>query len=189
MEKGEKQVRKIGIVMAAAFATTLSGCGPSLDLAEDQQRFVELVAESKDAYKDADNSIQEKRARQERSEALCKYFDGEYGVQGWKGEVAAIRTTMTDHAGIEVLIAKNLTLKTASTSLTFGSDTQKTLIDSETPLFDTVAGLKEGDRIEFDGRFLAGSEKDCLKEVSLTESGSMRMPEFMFHFGGIEKKG
>jgi len=176
-------------IAVAAMAIALAGCGPSLDLTDDQQEFVTLVEDSMEAYENAENSIQEGRAREERAEKLCSYFADGFEVHDWQGEVDAIHSNMTGDAGIELLIAKNLTIKTASSSLTFNSATQKTLIEKESPLFETVASLSEGDTVRFSGAFLKGGDKDCLMEVSVTQAGGMSMPEFMFRVTELEKVG
>ncbi|WP_404472972.1 hypothetical protein LG301_02030 [Vreelandella venusta] len=179
-------IKKLAICAAAM---TLVGCGPSLEMSEDQQRFVDIVEGSKDDYSDAENSIQKSAARERRAERLCAHFADGLEVNGWQGEIDSINRTMTGDAGVELVVAKNLTLKTASSSLTFNNDTQRTLISEESPLFRAVSELKGGDTVQFSGAFLRGSERDCLLELSVTESGSMRMPEFMFNFSKIEKVG
>lgn len=173
----------------AAMAILLAGCGPSLELADDQQQFVTLVEESRKAYNDADNSIQEGRAREARAADICSHFADGFGVKDWQGQIDGIYSTMTEDVGIDMLIAKNVTLQTASSSLTFDNETQKTLITKESPLYEIVAGLKQGDTVKFSGAFLEGSEKDCLMEVSVTQAGGMKMPEFMFHVTDLEKEG
>ncbi|WP_416139058.1 hypothetical protein ACM26W_01210 [Halomonas sp. HK25] len=176
-------------VAITAMATALAGCGPSLDLTADQQEFVTLVEASMEAYGDAENSIQEGRAREERAERLCAHFADGFEVHGWQGEVDDIHSTNTGHAGIEILIAKNLTLKTASSAMTLSSAKQQTLIEEDSPLFETVASLENGDTVSFSGAFLDGSDKDCLKEESVTQRGGMTMPEFLFHVTDLEKAG
>ena len=176
-------------VAITAVAIALAGCGPSLDLTDDQQDFVTLVEASMDAYGDAENSIQEGRAREERAEKLCAYFADSFEVHDWQGEVDAIHSANTGHAGIELLIAKNLTLKTASSAMTLSSAKQDTLISEDSPLFETVAGMSEGDTVRFSGAFIEGSEKDCLKEESVTQRGGMTMPEFLFQVTALEKVG
>jgi len=159
-------------VTMTVMSTLLIGCGPSLDLTDDQQSFVSLIEESKEAYNNAENSIQESRARQARAEELCAHFSDGLEVQEWQGEVKAIHSTMTGDVGIELLIAKNLTLQTATTSLTFDNDTQATLISEDSPLYEKVASLASGDTVKFSGAFIKGSDKDCLMEVSVTEQAN-----------------
>lgn len=171
----------------AALSVLLAGCGPSLDLTDDQQKFINLVEESKDAYSNAENSIQESRTRETRAVQLCAHFSDGFEVRDWQGEVKAIHSTMTGDVGIELLIAKNLTLQTATTSLTFDNDTQATLISEDSPLYEKVASLASGDTVKFSGAFIKGSDKDCLMEVSVTEAGGMRMPEFIFHVTSLDE--
>lgn len=177
------------VCAVTAMSVLLVGCGPSLDLTDDQKIFVSLIEESKEAYNNAENSIQESRTRQARAEQVCAHFSDGFEVQEWQGEVKAIHSTMTGNVGIELLIAKNLTLQTAATSLTFDNDTQKTLISEDSPLYETVAGLADGDTVRFAGEFIKGSEKDCVMEVSVTEEGGMTMPEFMFHVTSLDEVG
>jgi uncharacterized protein YecT (DUF1311 family) len=45
--------------------------------------------------------------------------------------------------------------------------------------------LKKGQTVAFSGRFLPGSEGDCLRESSLTLSGKVASPEFIFQFDAV----
>lgn len=57
----------------------------------------------------------------------------------------------------------------------------KTLIELGTDLFAKLAGMKTGQKVKFSGQFLAG-DVDCVREASVTLSGSMMAPEFLMRF-------
>jgi TonB family protein len=60
-----------------------------------------------------------------------------------------------------------------------------TLIDPGSPLFQTASSMKPGQTVQFSGHFFSGSEGECLKEGSITLSGKLREPEFIFQFSSI----
>src|SRR4051812_28897335 len=60
----------------------------------------------------------------------------------------------------------------------------QTLIDPGSALFAKISTLKVGQKVVFSGTFTR-SETDCIKETSLTLSGSINKPEFILRFSEV----
>ncbi len=61
----------------------------------------------------------------------------------------------------------------------------KTLIDPNSKLFQNASMLKKGDSITFSGTFLPGKDGECIYEGSMSLSGKLRDPEFIFRFSSV----
>jgi hypothetical protein len=52
---------------------------------------------------------------------------------------------------------------------------------SRSPVFQALVAMKEGDAVRFSGTFIR-DEADCVREGSMSLSGSMTEPEFIMRF-------
>ena len=59
-----------------------------------------------------------------------------------------------------------------------------TLLDPNSPVFGQAQALHEGQKVRFSGRFVT-SDTDCVEEMSLTLSGSIKDPEFVLVFTSV----
>jgi hypothetical protein len=104
-------------------------------------------------------------------------------VTNWIGTVAKVDANSDGKGVLEIEIAKNIVVKTWNNELSdIGS---RTLIEPGTSLFNTASMFKEGQPIKFSGTFFRGNSGDCVDESSLTLSGKLRDPEFVFRFSGV----
>ena len=79
-------------------------------------------------------------------------------------------------------LSESITVKTVNNAI---SDALVgTLIDPNTPLYRSLSTESAGMPVRFSSNFLA-DDIDCVKEFSITLSGSMRNPEFIFEFAEI----
>ena len=60
----------------------------------------------------------------------------------------------------------------------------KTLIPVGSAAHTEAMALRKGQQVRFSGTF-ARSRDDCLEETSLTVSGAMNSPEFLFQFSDV----
>jgi hypothetical protein len=101
------------------------------------------------------------------------------------GTVADLRTNNEGRGVISIDVGQRTYLMTHNNAFSdYGNDT---MLDPESSLFATATTLKKGDKVAISGGFLRG-DKDCIMEVSLTLSGSIREPWFIFRFTHIAKR-
>jgi len=155
----------------------------SQTLPPDQQEFVKAVDSARNAYKSAANEMLKGIERVNRRKAICKALNGP-NVKNWIGKIAQLRSAGKDARGVlAVSIGTKITVKTWNND--FSDLNFDTLINTDSPLFASVSAMKVGDSVVFSGHFFP-SEEDCVKEGSLTTSGSMNDPEFIFRFRQVE---
>lgn len=127
------------------------------------------------------NELKKTNLRTARKRAIQQAL-GSLKVSGWVGQVASMGTTSDGLAYVAVQIPCGATIMTWNNGLSDIGDA--TLIRNGSALYGAVADLSDKQAITFSGRFVAARE-DYVKESSLTESGSMTDPEFIFRFASI----
>jgi hypothetical protein len=127
-------------------------------------------------FREATTDLQRNIARRERCSAIDQLSPN---AMNWLGTVEDISTGMFagGKAELTVRIAKNITVTTGPLG--------ETLISRDSPIFASLAKMKNGTRIRFSGKFLR-NPKDGFEELSLTEKGSMKAPAFTMKFDAIE---
>lgn len=173
-------------VMLVALAGVMAGMLAGRAMAQapmpaDQQRFLALVDRFAEAYRTAPNDMARGAVRPERARALCAAVRG-LSVRGWVGTVETLSSTNDGRGVLALRLGSQVTVKTWNNSLSDSGD--RTLIASGTPLFAAAAALRKGQRVVFDGRFVAHRD-DCIRESSLTVSGAMNDPEFVIRFSAV----
>lgn len=149
----------------------------------DEQRFIDVIDSARTKYKAAPNEMLKGVERVNRRKAICNTLNSR-NVSNWVGKITKLDSTGKDAMGVlAISIAKDIRLKTWNNEF---SDKQfGTLIGGESGLFRAVSSMKVGDTVRFSGNFF-NSEKDCVHESSITDSGSMDDPEFIFRFYQVE---
>ncbi len=149
----------------------------------DQKRFVTVVDEFINKFKSAKNEIQQSTLRDRRKESISNILQNRT-IHNWEGAVSNLRTNSDGDAVLEVSLSKNITIKTWNNSLSdIGSNT---MIKKGSNLYSKLWDLSEGDWVVVTGNFMPSSA-DYIHETSLTIDGSMKDPEFLFHFSNIVK--
>lgn len=149
----------------------------------DEQRFIDIVQKASADYTNAENDIKKGSIRNNRSKAVCKSVSS-HSVKNWVGTISEL-TTNGDGLGIlSVRLDENVTVTTWNNAL---SDTfDNTLIHQDSPVFKILSELKKGSKIKFSGTFFRDDEGvDCYRESSLTMSGAMTEPEYLFRFSSV----
>jgi hypothetical protein len=158
-----------------------SSAGTSVQLPEDQIRFINLVKEGQSASRSAANDMARGGALAKRNNELGRL---NLEVSNWVGKVTKVDSNSDGLGVLEIEIADDVSVQTWNNAL---SDIgEKTLIQPGTPLFETAAGLKPGQYIKFSGRFFRDDESG-LGEQSLGLRGKLESPEFTFKFSSIAK--
>lgn len=166
------------VVVAMLVAAGAVAQGPAPD---SQQRFLALVDRFAEAYRRAPNDMARGAVRPERARALCDAVRG-LAVRGWMGTVETLSSTNDGRGVLALRLNDQVTVKTWNNSLSDSGD--RTLIASGTPLFAAASALRKGQRVVFDGRFVAHRD-DCIRESSMTVSGAMNDPEFVIRFTAL----
>ena len=179
----EEAYRRAEAARAAAEAERRAAIEAFFTLPARQEAFIQAVSEAREAFRAAANGLARGGTRAARREALCSVLKSR-SVKGWVGRIVTLSSNADGKGVLSVELADGLAVKTWNNELAdMGADT---LISPSSRLFARLAALKEGDRIRFSGTFLP-SDVDCIREASLTQSGSMRDPEFIFRFRSVER--
>ena len=146
---------------------------------DEQRRFIDIVVGSQSKERAAANDMQKGGIKADRDKALCDALP-QMQVQNWVGALGTISANSDGFGILSVEITKDVFVTTWNNA--FSDMIEKTLIQPGTPLFNTASQLKKGSRVKFSGMFFRASGIDCLREGSLTLSGKLRSPEFIFRF-------
>jgi hypothetical protein len=157
---------------------------PSIALPSAEAQLIEIVSRAQRESESAANDMQKGGVKNRRDKALCSLMR-ERQVNNWFGKIKAIGANSDGKGTIEIEIADNIILKTWNNEL---SDAMSgTLIDPNTALFKTASSLQGDQTVRFSGKFLpSDSEGECINEGSITLSGKLREPEFIFRFSAIQ---
>lgn len=186
-------MRWSGLVLVS-MVLTLGAChrgAGELDYPATQRKFVELNRECLVAYRAGVNEIQRSTAFNACNKARTT-FAANGPIRGWLGRIQTISTNQ----GADVV---SLRIATSVDGFDVGYRTVNnrlsdvgsgSLITPNNPLFPVLAGMQEGEVVEFDGDFLQDpSGERGVWESSLTEAGSMEEPGFNLRFTAIRRPG
>jgi hypothetical protein len=148
----------------------------------EQSRFVEIVRQAQQEARRADTAMQKGGVKLRRDRELCALLP-EREVSNWIGRVTKIDANSDGKGVLALEIAPDVQVQTWNNALSDVLD--KTLIPPGSDVFLAASALKKGQTIAFSGRFLPGSEGDCLREASMTLNGKLASPEFIFQFDRV----
>lgn len=148
----------------------------------EQEAFSAAIDTARTAYANGKNEMEKGAARPMRAKAICAALKRKVATD-WVGEVYKLSSNSDGKGVLAVTIGKDVMVKTWNNS--FSDIADETLIDPDRPVFKQAAALSAGQKVRFSGRFIASST-DCVRESSLTISGSLNDPEFIFRFEKIE---
>lgn len=171
-----------GVALAQAPAAP---AGPALISAPPaaEDNFVKAVDEARNTYIAGINDLVRGVARPRRAEALCRAVP-RGRVENWIGKLSALASSPAGKGIVALEVASRLTF---ATNRTDGSDTaDRTLIEPRSPMFAYATSLAVGDRVQFSGTLLSGSE-DCFREIGKDVQTSLTTPEFVIRLDSIRK--
>jgi hypothetical protein len=148
-----------------------------------EDAFIKAVEDARATYVTGLNDLVRGVARPRRAEALCRILP-KGRVENWVGKVVVLGSSPGGKGVVAIEITSKVTLSTNRTDAIDEKD--KTLIDPRSPLFAYAAVLAVGDRVQFSGTLLPGTE-DCFKEVGKDVMTSMSSPEFVIRFDALKK--
>ena len=147
----------------------------------DEDTFISAVVRSREAYQAAANDLAKGGTRAMRKKEICAVLHS-MSVQQWKGTIAKLSSNSEGKGVLYVKIAPDVQLTTWNNRISDMSD--DTLIEPSSSLFQTLSHLKTGDAVTISGSFVQ-ADQDCVKESSMTLSGSMLSPDFVFRFSEV----
>ncbi len=151
----------------------------------DQVEFVDIVLVGQADAKNAENDMQLGAILNQRDQQLCQVLNSNKTVSNWIAEVADVSANSDGKGVITLLIAKDAELGTWNNA--FSDISHQTLVEPNTPIFNTGASLKRGDIVQFSGEFFTDPDEGCLVESSLTLRSKVRSPYFIFRFSDLAK--
>lgn len=154
-------------------------------LPETQQQFLQIVTSAQKEARNAENDMQRGGIKAIRDQQLCSLMKSR-SITGWIGTVKLVDANSDGKGVFSVKIAGDVRVKTWNNAFSDMSD--KTMFEPGSAMFNTASSLKKGQMIRFSGSFLKGyrADGDCLREASLSLSGKVQDPEFIFRFSSIE---
>jgi hypothetical protein len=182
-EKPEKAIPQAPTPpIATGYSQTESDSFPT-PTPKDEEAFIGITQNAQSGSANTQNDLQKGGIKAERDKSICKIIR-KHNVKDWVGKVITIGANSDGKGYVEIEIAKDIKLLTWNNEL---SDTyDHTLLGPESKIFKTASGLIEKQPVVFSGSFFSGEEHECIKEGSLTLTGKLSSPEFIFKFSKIE---
>lgn len=151
---------------------------------DDEQTFIAVIDAASQRYDAAANEMAQGMTRAQRAHQICAAVVGTQ-VSHWIGTVDSLSSTSDGQGVLTVRIGPHITLATTNNRFSEDMSTMKTLIAPDSRVMQIASTLKPKQSVVFSGSF-APSDSDCFEETSLTQSGSMHDPEFLFQFSAVE---
>lgn len=148
-----------------------------------EDAFLKAVEDARSAYSTGINDMVRGVARPRRAEALCRAVP-RGRVENWEGKLILLGSSPGGRGIVVIELASKVTL--ASNRTDAGDERDKTLIDMRSPLFASAAALAVGDRVQFSGTLIPGTD-DCFKEAGHDLRTAMTEPEFVLRLEAIKK--
>jgi hypothetical protein len=153
------------------------------EMPTDQQAFRDVIVTAREAYDAATNDLAKGGQRPKRAEAICEVVPSKK-IKDWTGTVYDLSTNGDGLGVLSIEMEGDIWISTWNNALSDIS--YDTLIDSNSDLFSALAELSEGQQVIFSGSFFKEDQaSDCYKEKSMSMSGSMSQPEFVFDFSSV----
>jgi hypothetical protein len=173
-------------VTVAATAPAIAAAPTVPDPRPDSERaFIDAVVQARNEFRNGANDMAKGASRVHRAQALCDVLNNNLYVDNWWGTVAKLSSNNEGKGVLALAIGPDITLKTWNNSLSDMDD--HTLLDPASSLYSQAVTLEKDQRVTFSGNFIRNTAaKDCVNEASLTQSGSMTDPEFVFRFSDLK---
>ena len=149
-----------------------------------QTKFEDIIATYKGHYRQAETDLQKGYSRTERKKAI-QALNMRGQAKNWVGVVKKIGANNEGKAYVSIALNRDLQVKTWNNAVSDSFD--NTLIPPNSPLYNTLLSMKQGQEVKFSGHFLTSpyKDEDYYEESSLSMAGAMLSPEFLFQFDEI----
>lgn len=146
-----------------------------------QQAFVRIVAAARAAYSAAPNDMAKGATRTTRGSDICRAMPSR-AVANWTGTIDLLSSNSDGKGVLRIEIARDVTVGTWNNALSDVGD--RTLLDPGDPVARAAMVMQRRQAVRFSGTFFRG-DPDCFRESSITQSGSMTDPVFIFRFSEL----
>ncbi|MDY0164516.1 hypothetical protein [Desulfobotulus sp.] len=148
-----------------------------------QEAFERAISQHMRQYEATKNELVQRQLREQRKNKIAEILPDKSATH-WLGVVKEIGATSDGKGILAINIDGGIQIKTYNN---FFSDAgPKTLIPPDSDLYKVLLTLNPGSRVVFSGSFFE-SRQDYINEISISEAGSMRMPEFLMRFSFVER--
>jgi hypothetical protein len=189
-DRGRTSGGSSGTSSGGSGSTSSGGTGavvPDVAVPAEQAAFVSAIEAAKEDYKAAPNELKKSAVRTARGKKIEAALRGSRSATGWVGTLKKMETNSDGKAIVAIqLHGSEVAVKTWNNALSDVGD--HTLIAHDSALFRAIAEMSEGDGVSFTATFASSDKVDFVKECSMTESGSMRDPEFICVFKDIKRR-
>lgn len=147
--------------------------------------FVQAVVAGQQAYRATRDEFRQGATRPARKQAICALpIARTMSAQDWVGQVSTRSTNGEGKGVLGIKLGDDLEIKTWNNSLSDIGD--NTFVEPGSPLFEAIGAAQKGDWVRVSGRLIR-SNTDCMRETSMSLSGSMTEPDFLFRFERMER--
>jgi ketosteroid isomerase-like protein len=147
-----------------------------------ETKFIEIVATAQSDSQQTQNDMQKGGVKAKRDQLICGTMTSSE-VQDWIGTVQTIDSNSDGKGVLAISIAPDVLVTTWNNA--FSDIEAHTLIEPNSPVFESASAMKPGQLVAFSGNFFLGSDGDCLLESSLTLNGKLQSPDFIFQFSKV----
>ena len=116
-----------------------------------------------------------------RDDQVCNVLTSKTIID-WVGTVRTVDSNSDGKGVLSIAIADGIRLETWNNDLSDFED--HTLLQPSTKVFNAAASMRSGQLATFSGSFIPDSE-NCIRESSMTLSGKLTDPEFIFQFSAV----
>jgi len=168
---------------ATAGASSSATAAPSsrVIIPLDESQFIRIVSDAKSASVTAENDMQRGGFKARRDDQVCNVLTSKTIID-WVGTVRTVDSNSDGKGVLSIAIADGIRLETWNNDLSDFED--HTLLQPSTKVFNAAASMRSGQLATFSGSFIPDSE-NCIRESSMTLSGKLTDPEFIFQFSAV----
>ena len=160
---------------------------PLLVAPKTEQDFIAVLTATEQEYKEQPNELKKSAVRTKRGNLIKNALGNTRHFSEWNGVVKNLETTSKGKAIFVVDIeGTSVTIMTMNNE--FSDVFDNTLIEQGNPLFNIISELKKGDKVRVSGEFVSSPNNDYVYELSITEAGSMKSPDFIVKFDKVVKR-
>lgn len=160
---------------------TQSQTGKYDNYPEVEKAFIYEVHSTIAKYNAAETDLQRSKVMRDRNAELLNLLGG-YEVRDWVGVIDTVGANGEGKAYVSVELFPGIQVKTWNNALSDTGDS--TLIPDSDPMYDALLGVTPGDEVIFSGTLFA-DPNETLRTTNMTETFSVRSPEFLMQFWAI----
>lgn len=153
---------------------------PESVLPEAQSGMINTVGAAADAFQAATTDLKRSNVIVNRDNDICAITGGVF--TSWAGTITKIGANNDGHAFVTVKIDGDIELATWNNA--FSDTVDGTLIQSGTPLWQSLSEMDEKTRVTVDGSFVADNNT-CAKVSNMTEAFNAASPDFVVRFSDV----